>query len=163
MLSISDHGVSFIKSWEGFVPEAYQDIAGVWTIGYGHTRGFNEGRFHGKSRIDEAHADRLLRDDLTNAEQRVNSLVHVPLKQSGFDALVSFEFNTGGLARSTALKRLNAGDRAGAAQALTWWCKARVNGKLRVVRGLKLRRDDEAALFLSDNIDGDKETMVAEC
>lgn len=145
----SENGVAFIKEWEGLELQAYQDIAGVWTIGYGHTgSGVAPGR-----KISECEAVRLLAEDLRAREARVASLVAVALAQHEFDALVSFEFNTGGLSRSTALVRLNQGDREGAAEALTWWNKSSVSGALREVRGLTRRRRAEAALFLFGDAD----------
>ncbi len=147
-VGISPDGVAFIKQWEGLETSAYRDVAGVWTIGYGHTAGFREGRFDPASKIDERQADALLRADLAAREATVRRLVALTLNQHEFDALVSFEFNTGALARSTALRLLNAGDRAAAANALTWWNKATVNGELTAVPGLVRRRAAEAALFL---------------
>lgn len=145
---LSARGLAFVKRWEGFRAEAYRDIAGVATIGYGHTESFRDGRLAMGARIDEGEARALLREDLGARERRVRALVRPPLNQNEFDALVSFEFNTGGLARSTALARLNRGDRLGAAEALTWWSKARINGALQRVDGLARRRVAEAALFL---------------
>jgi len=140
----SDRGIALIKEFEGRELKAYEDIAGVWTIGYGHTGPeVGPGKF-----ITPERAEQTLRDDLKPREAVVNLHIGVPLNQNEFDALVSFEFNTGGLRRSTALRRLNKGDRIGAAEALQWWNKARVNGKLKEVAGLTRRRAAEAALFL---------------
>ncbi len=145
----SPDGVAFIKCWEGLEKRAYLDVAGVWTIGYGHTAGFRDGRFGPASEISEPQAESLLRADLASREGAVRRLVTAAVNRHEFDALVSFEFNTGALARSTALRRLNAGDRVGAAEALTWWNKARVDGALTVIHGLVRRRAAEAALFLT--------------
>ena len=138
-------GIGLIKQFEGLELEAYQDIAGVWTIGYGHT-----GPEVGPGLvISEFDAERLLREDLVKREGVVNLHVSVQINQNEFDALVSFEYNTGGLRGSTALKRLNKGDRIGAAEALQWWNKVTVNGRLIEVAGLTRRRAAEAALFLA--------------
>lgn len=142
----SEKGLAFIKQHEGLSLEAYKDIAGVLTIGYGHT---GADVFVGQRiALDQAHD--LLVEDVREAEDAINRLVKKPLKQNQFDALVSFVFNVGAGAfnRSTALKRLNAGDYVGAAEALTWWNKARVDGELRPVRGLIRRRAAEKELFL---------------
>lgn len=147
-MKISDGGVDFIRRWEGLATSAYCDIAGVWTIGYGHTAGFRDGRFRYDSVIDPGAAELLLRADLAPREETVCRLVRVGLDQHAFDALVSFEFNTGALARSTALRRLNEHDRQGAAEALTWWSKATIDGVLRDVPGLQRRRAAEARLLL---------------
>jgi lysozyme len=41
--SINEAGLNLIKSYEDFRSEAYQDVAGIWTIGYGHIRGVRPG------------------------------------------------------------------------------------------------------------------------
>ncbi len=143
----SESGINLIKRFEGLELEAYQDIAGIWTIGYGHT---GEDVQPGM-KISERDAEELLKRDLKPREQAVDSATKVPLNQNEFDALVSFVYNVGvGAYRSsTALKRLNKGDRVGAADALTWWNKATVGGVLREVLGLTRRRAAERALFLT--------------
>ena len=145
-MKISENGVALIKQFEGLELEAYQDIAGIWTIGYGHIETAREGM-----RISEREAEALLRRDLKPRESAVDRLASVPLNQNEFDALVSFVYNVGieGFRRSTARKRLNRGDRLGAADALTWWNKATVGGVLREVTGLTRRRAAERALFLT--------------
>lgn len=148
LMTTSDDGIDFIRRWEGLEMAAYRDVAGVWTIGYGHTAGFRDGRFGPASIIDAVEAEALLRADLVSREQTVRRLVRIDINQHAFDALVSFEFNTGALARSTALRRINGGDRPGGAEALTWWNKAKIDGVLTVAPGLQRRRAAEAALFL---------------
>lgn len=156
---MSAKGVEFIKKWEGFAPRAYRDVAGVWTIGYGHTEGFSKGVFCAVSCITEAEAERILIQDIAPRANAVDRLVEVETTQNAFDALVSFHFNTGGLGRSTALRRLNAGDLFAAAEALTWWNKARIAGRLTKVTGLVRRRAAEADLLLRpDEPERDKDS-----
>ncbi len=145
-MKISENGIALIKMFEGRELESYQDIAGVWTIGYGHTETAGPNQ-----RISEREAEELLRRDLEPRERAVQQLASVSLNQNEFDALVSFVFNVGvnAFKNSTARKRLNRNDRTGAAEALTWWNKATVKGVLREVRGLTRRRAAEAALFLT--------------
>lgn len=146
-MRISPSGIELIKRFEGLELEAYQDVAGVWTIGYGHTgRDVVPGR-----RITPHQAEALLRRDMRSREDAVRRLVRKPLAQNEFDALVSFVYNVGegAFARSTALKRLNAGDRLGAAEALGWWNKATIAGRLTPVTGLTRRRAAEQALFMT--------------
>jgi lysozyme len=145
-MRISESGIDLIKRFEGLELESYQDIAGVWTIGYGHTETAGPNQ-----KISAREADDLLRRDLAPRERAVEQMVKVPLNQNEFDALVSFVFNVGigALKSSTALKRLNRNDRLGAADALTWWNKATVAGVLREVTGLTRRRASERALFLT--------------
>lgn len=136
--------VSLIKEFEGLYLEAYLCPAKKWTIGYGHTKTVKPGM-----KITEAGADALLRHDLAWCEDAVNDNVKVPLTQNQYDALVSFIFNVGAGAfkRSTLLRKLNAGDYAGAANEFPRWNK----GGGRVLRGLVRRREAERKLFLSDN------------
>ena len=145
-MKTSQDGIDLIKRFEGLELEAYQDIAGIWTIGYGHIETARPGM-----RISEAEAETLLQRDLKPREQAVGRLVSVDLNQNEFDALVSFVYNVGvnAFRRSTARRRLNSGDRIGAADALTWWNKATVGGVLREVTGLTRRRAAERALFLT--------------
>jgi len=143
----SQNGIDLIKRFEGLELESYQDIAGIWTIGYGHT-GPEVGP---DQQITASEAEALLRHDLISREKGVNRLVRVPLNQNEFDALVSFVYNVGlgAFERSTCRRRLNNGNRVGAAEALTWFNKATVNGVLVEVRGLTIRRAAEKALFLT--------------
>ena len=145
-MRISDVGIALIKRWEGLELESYQDIAGVWTIGYGHTETAGPNQ-----KISEREAEELLKRDLDPRERAVSDLTSVSLNQNEFDALVSFVYNVGAGAyrNSTARKRLNRGDRVGAAEALTWFNKATVGGVLREVTGLTRRRAAERALFLT--------------
>lgn len=144
-MKTSPAGIALIKRLEGLELESYQDIAGVWTVGYGHTETAGPNQ-----KISESEAEELLRRDLAPREQAIERLVKVPLNQNEFDALVSFAFNAGigALKTSTTLKRLNLGDRLGAADALMWWNNAKVNGVLREVKGLTDRRALERELFL---------------
>lgn len=148
MFRISDDGITLIKRFEGLRLDAYADVAGIPTIGYGHT---GPEVALGQT-ITEDEADELLRKDLDRFEDGVNSVVNVPITQSMFDALVSLAFNIGtqALKKSTAIRRLKARDYYGAAEAITWWNKARIDGVLEVVTGLARRRAAEAALFLSE-------------
>lgn len=145
-MKTSQKGIDLIKQFEGLELEAYQDIAGVWTIGYGHTETAKPGM-----RINEREAEALLQRDLRPREQSLSRIVNVTINQNEFDALISFVYNVGveAFRRSTARKRLNNGNRIGAADALTWWNKATISGVLREVRGLTRRRAAERALFLT--------------
>lgn len=146
-MRISDSGIRLLKLFEGLELEAYQDIAGVWTIGYGHTGP----DVRPGMRITEREAEALLRRDLKSREDAVDRLVNIPLNQNEYDALVSFVYNVGAEAfrRSTVLRRLNRNNRFGAADALTWWNKATIGGVLREVMGLTRRRAAERALFVT--------------
>ncbi|MEF0148259.1 lysozyme [Pseudomonas guariconensis] len=137
----SQRGVSLIKSFEGLRLQAYKDAVGVWTIGYGTTRGVNAGM-----KISKEQAERMLLNDVQRFESEIERLVTVPLSQNQWDALVSFTYNLGSanLESSTLLRKLNAGDYAGAAEQFQRWNKA--GGK--VLAGLTRRREAERSLFL---------------
>lgn len=138
----AEPGRKLIKSYESLRLTSYRDGGGVWTIGWGHTKGVRGGQ---KITVDQAEA--FLVDDLRRAESAINVLVSVPLTQNQFDALVSLAFNIGNGAfkESTLRKRLNAGRYDEAARQFLVWNKD--SGK--VVRGLVRRRAQEQALFLS--------------
>jgi len=137
----SQNGLNLTEQFEGLRLTAYQDSVGVWTIGYGHTG--NDVR-PGLT-ITQQQANNLLMQDTQSAAAAVNRLVTVAINQDEFDALVDFTFNLGqnALAGSTLLRKLNAGDFAGAAAEFPKWCKA--GGK--VLQGLVRRRQAEQQLF----------------
>lgn len=91
-----------IKEFEVLRLKSYKDSAGVWTIGYGHTRGVKSGQI-----ITKKQAESLFRGDLLSSEEFVNNL-GLSLSQGQFDALVDFAYNlgTGSLSRSTLLKKI---------------------------------------------------------
>ena len=143
LFSYSDNGFALSKSFEGLRLTAYQDVGGVWTIGYGHT-GPN---VRAGLTITQAEADALLRSDVEDAVTCVNRAVNVPITQNQFDALVDFCFNCGrgSQLQSTLLRKVNIGDFAGAAAQFALWDHA--GGE--VVEGLVKRRTAEAELFAS--------------
>ena len=145
-MKLSRQGRELIEEFEGLFLESYQDSAGVWTIGWGHTGlKHRDGTVYPGRRITPEEADQLLAHDMEKFEDRVKRLVAVPLTQNEFDALVSFDFNTGGLARSSLLQRLNRGDmkRSIARSEFIRW----INAGGRPLRGLARRRASEAMMF----------------
>lgn len=143
----------FIKRWEGLELEAYKDIAGIWTIGYGHTaRSGNPPTPVAGMKISADEAKAILDRDLAQYEKAVQDSIHVPLTQNQYDALVSLCYNIGpaGFKGSTVVRRLNSGDYSGAAEAILMWNKA--GGK--VSKGLVNRRTAEKELFLTPDQPG---------
>jgi lysozyme len=138
--TINAAGLALVKAHEGLRLEAYRDTSGIWTIGYGHTKGVKPGDC-----IDAERAGQLLEADLMEAERAVEALVAVPLTDNQFSALVSFVFNLGeaAFARSTLLKKLNQGGYALVPVCLRSW----VFDEGRVLQGLVKRRAAEAALW----------------
>lgn len=143
----SENGINLIKQFEGCRLTAYQDSVGVWTIGYGWTQPVDGKPVAKGMTITQQKANQLLTEGVDQYEKGVTNLVTVPLNQNQFDALVDFAYNLGvnALKGSTLLKKLNAGDYAGAANEFTKWNKA--GGK--ELAGLTRRREAEKSLFLS--------------
>ncbi|QCO07548.1 lysozyme [Azospirillum argentinense] len=133
-----------VQYFEGLELSAYRCPAGVWTIGYGHTKGVRDGET-----ITKAVAERLLASDLAAAAADVAKLVTVPLTDAQRGALASFVFNLGAanFKGSTLRRLLNKGDIAGAAGQFERWVYATVKGKKERLPGLVTRRAAEEALF----------------
>lgn len=140
---INKEGLSLIKQWEGKRLTAYKDGGGVWTIGYGHTSAAGSPKVVSGMKITNAEAEAILVNDLSKFEKRVETLVKVKLNDNQFAALVSFDFNTGALHKSTLLKKLNAGDYDAVPRELAKW----VNDNGKRVTGLVNRRAAEAGLW----------------
>ncbi len=140
-MKTSIEGLALIKKFEGLELEAYKCAAGVWTIGYGHTKDVQPGDV-----ISESHADHMLEVELEEFEAYINNNVTAALSQNQFDALVSWVYNLGpaNLKASTMLKVLNSGDYEGVPAQIKRWNKA--GGK--VLEGLIRRREAEALLFI---------------
>lgn len=169
---VPDEGVELIKAFEG-IPDgdpstvnidAYLDPVGIWTIGWGHAIPYKGEWLRGAQNkavaralypggITRAQAEALLRGDLIDTAASVASLVTVPINDGQFGALVAFAFNvgTGALGKSTLLRKLNAGDVAGAADQFLVWNKGRIGGVLQELPGLTRRRKAERALFMGED------------
>jgi lysozyme len=144
---INNAGLNLIASSEGCKLTAYKDVAGIWTIGYGHIRGVVEGMT-----ITQDQAMAFLREDLGQAEGAVDAATSsVATDDNQFAAMVSLCFNIGsGNFRTSSVLRLHrAGNPAAAADAFLMWDKAHVNGKLQEVEGLRRRREREKELYLA--------------
>ena len=139
--------VDIIKKFEGLRLEAYRDSAGVWTIGYGHT---GPDVLAGEVITDER-AVQLLITDIAWATNTVRRAIRVTLTEEQRAALISLTFNIGSAAflSSTVLRRLNASNFEGAADAFLMWNKITVNGQKVISTGLKNRRERERTIFLT--------------
>lgn len=143
MPKINTAGLALIESFEGEVLRAYPDPGtggSPWTIGFGHTANVHPGQA-----ITHAQAVAFLQSDVEAAEDAVESLVEVVLLPNEFSAIVSWQYNTGALAGSTLLKKINSLDLGGAADEFGRWVYA--GGK--VLPGLVRRREAEKELFLT--------------
>ena len=141
-MKTSQKGIDLIKGFEGLVSKAYLCPAGVWTIGYGHTKAVKQGMV-----ISELQADYFLKEDLTVFENYLNSIgLGTKLNQNQFDALISWTFNVGTTAvnNSTLLKLVcaNPNNESIRNEFAKW-----VYSKGKKLPGLVRRREAEANLY----------------
>ncbi|WP_235003894.1 lysozyme [Jhaorihella thermophila] len=127
---MTDRGLVTLARHEGIVPGPYRDSTGTWTFGIGHTAaaGPPDPALMPRGMPDDLDAGirevfRIFRTDLARYEADVRRAVTVPLASHEFDALVSFHYNTGGIAKAALTRHLNAGDRVAAADAFLNWRK----------------------------------------
>ena len=144
MMQTSKTGIELLKHFEGCELKAYQDSVGVWTIGYGHTKGIYEGL-----EITQSEAEKMLQDELPEYEGYVTDKVVPMLQQHEYDALVCWVYNLGptNLSSSTMLKKLNAGEFKEVPFQMKRWDKAGGQPLL----GLTRRRNAEALLFKGED------------
>lgn len=142
---MTDRGLLALVRHEGIVPGPYLDVRQVWTFGIGHTAAAGPPDPAAMPRGMPADLDagirdafRVFRADLAAYEAEVLRAVKVPLALHEFDALVSFHYNTGGIAKAALTRHLNAGDRAAAAAAFMGWLKP---------AAIRSRRQAERDLF----------------
>ena len=140
-MTTSRVGLRLIKEFEGLRLGSYKCPAGVWTIGYGHTKGVKQGQV-----IDQSKADDYLVEDIAPIERDLNKL-GVNFRQEQFDALVSWIFNLGaGNFNNSTMKKYIVGDCTDEQitdQMVKW-----VNAAGKPLVGLKKRRIAEANMFL---------------
>jgi GH24 family phage-related lysozyme (muramidase) len=154
--TISAQGIALIKQFEGCARrrkdgriEAYPDPGtggDPWTIGWGATgKGLDgEGRITRGTIWTQGQCDARLERDLERyAADVARALSDAPRSQAQFDAMVSFHYNTGAIARATLTKRHKAGDFSGSAREFRRWNKA--GG--RIMKGLARRRAAEEKLY----------------
>lgn len=148
MRKVNKEVLEKIKQWEGLRLNAYLDVAGVWTIGYGHTNSDYAVR---GVKITKKKAEQILITDVERFEKAVDEGVKVELTDYQFGALVSFAFNVGaaGFLGSTLLKALNKGNYEDVPVQLLRWNKATnpATGKKEKVEGLTNRRVAEIGLW----------------
>ncbi len=144
--NINEAGLSVIEHCEGCQLRAYQDVAGIWTIGYGHIRGVTPGM-----EISQQQAEQALTDDVSSAVKVVDEAIGaVETSDNQFSAMVALCFNIGSLnyRGSSVLREHCAGNFQNAADAFMKWNHAHVRGVLQEVAGLTNRRAAERDLYL---------------
>lgn len=151
-MKASEKGFDLIKKFEGFKDYVYTCPAGKPTIGYGHVIDNKLlDLIKATAPITESHAEKLLQDDVKEAQNAINSSVKVTLKQGQFDALVSLIYNWGAynFKISNGLKKLNAGDYNGAADEFFGKVRGVVSVNDKFSNGLYRRRQAELELWQS--------------
>jgi lysozyme len=146
-VNVSERGIKLIKHHEGIRNRPYRCPAGLWTVGVGHLIGDGKSLPESWNRLfTKEEIDGILKRDLRRFELGVHKMLpNVLLRQSEFDALVSFCFNLGlgCFQRSTIRQALLRNNKKMAMESLVKYCRA--GGK--ILRGLQIRRLDEKALF----------------
>ena len=154
-MNISDEGLDLIKSLEGLRLNAYKDSVGIWTIGYGTIKYADGTRVKEGDTCFNTQADFWLKNDVQKAVNTINRLQwQTPLNQYQFDAMVSFQYNTGALPSSTLYKKakINPSDKTifqydsenpvDSCEFLRW-----VRGNGNILKGLVNRRMKEADYY----------------
>lgn len=144
-MKFSPKGLAFVSSFEGASYETYLDVAGVPTIGLGHTKAAGEpdpAKIEGQLSLEEV--CKIYARDMSDVEKQVMRTIGFAPTQEQFDALGSFTFNLGPGALATLIRGRSA-EEIGAA--FLRYNKARVHGELQEVNGLTRRRAAERAIF----------------
>ena len=140
-MKVRDMLIDKLKHFEAYRAKAYRCPAGVWTCGYGHTKGVTA-----RTVCDKAKAEEWLGKDLEPIESFLSAVPEVCKMQGRFDACADFCFNLGTAAfrESTLFKLIQKKASVAAIQAefLKW-----VYAGGRPLEGLKTRRRWEAGRF----------------
>lgn len=135
-MKITSEVLDLIKRYEGLILNAYKDPAGVYTIGYGHTKGVYKGQI-----ITKEQAEALLIEDIAAFERHVDKYDKIyHFNKNQYSALVSFAFNIGNIDQLTAngsrsIKEIS--------DKIPAYCRAAG----RVLPGLVKRRSEEKIIF----------------
>jgi lysozyme len=138
-LKLSAAGLILIALAEGYRQDAYHDVAGILTNGFGNTHNVTK-------TVSVPQALKTLERNTTEAGQAVNQCITRPMSQNTYDAFVSLTFNigTGAFCKSTLVRKYNSGDPDACKEILRW---NRAGGM--VVQGLVTRRQQEYELCKS--------------
>ncbi len=144
IININDAGLNLLMEFEGCKLISYQDVAGIWTIGVGHTKGVEPGQ-----KISKKMAMRFLSEDVKEHEGYVKQYITEPMNENQFAAFTSLCFNIGpgNFKTSSPCTYFNRRRTDEAGKRFPLWNKARVNGVLEVIPGLVRRRAAEQLLF----------------
>jgi len=135
--------IKLIKDSEGCKLKAYKCPAGIWTIGYGQTKGINEGMVWTQQQADE--------DIIKTALQALNEAIKASpiLATANMEkqaAIADFVYNLGitNYNKSTLKLRIDKGNWVSASTEIKKWNKS--NGT--IFNGLVKRRQLEADLLI---------------
>lgn len=137
-------GIELIKRYEGCRLTAYRDCGyGIYTIGYGHTKGVTAGQT-----ITKEQAEQMLIEDLTQYERYVDEYISISLTPEQHSALTSLIYNigAGNFKRSSLRKAINTNAPKEQIERC-WMMWIFSNGKK--LRGLENRRKAELKLYFS--------------
>jgi lysozyme len=141
-----------IKQFEGFRAKPYKDSAGIPTIGYG-TIQYPSGKAVTMKdpAVTEQQAEGFLSFEMSKKSAAIAPCLRrrATLHQGAAMLSLTYNIGTGAFKGSTVLRKFNAGDIPGSADAILMWDKATVDGQLVVVPGLHKRRVQERAIFLT--------------
>lgn len=134
-----------VGGFEGLSTAAYHDnlARGLPTVCYGETEGVKMGDHYTKQQCLD-----MLAEKLPRYWHEIEPLIHVPLSDNEKIAYTSFSYNlgSGAFMKSSFLKKLNAGDHAGACHGMLVYNRTRSVG---YVQGLMNRRLKEEAVCKS--------------
>lgn len=157
-MQLSEAGMALLNEFEGFRSKPYRDSVGKPTIGWGTTYypGGREVTMNDKP-VTRAEAARIkqavLNEDFSPAVNMMfaGEIERGEITQNMFDALICLVYNIGvmGLKASSVYRNIKAGRYAAAADSFLLYNKGRVNGRLKYIEGLAIRRGKERALFLA--------------
>lgn len=135
--------IKLIMGFEGCRLRAYQDIVGVWTIGWGETAGVKPGDVWTQEQADERLRARVGFFMLETMRKCPQLFLEPPERAAACTSL-AYNIGLGAFGASTVCRKTKYQDFEGAARAFLLWNKA--GGK--AVRGLTIRRQAEAAVYL---------------
>ena len=144
-MKLNNEGYKLICDFEGLSLTPYLCSAKVPTIGYGNTYYPNGKRVTLlDDSITKEYAFEIYKEVADRFAKKVSSMLKIEVTQNQFNALVSFNYNTGALHTSTLLKKVNANpnDPSIDIEFKKW---VRAGGK--VVKGLVIRREKESNLY----------------
>lgn len=144
--------LTLIKKFEGFRAAPYKDSAGIPTIGYGtilypNSKAVTMTDAH----VTEEQATGFLAHQMSLKSKAIAPMLQRPATLHQAAAMLSLTYNigTGAFQTSSVLRKFNAGDIPGSADAFLMWDKATVDGRRVVIEGLHNRRVAERTVFLT--------------